>query len=59
MSGVTLLRVKPGVTWTQLYIYIYIYIYCTDWVWALLLLDVWTQAQLAQYNKFIENEFKN
>ena len=30
-----------------------------DWVWALLLLDEWTQAQLAQYNKFIKNEFKN
>ena len=27
--------------------------------WALLLLDEWIQAQLAQYNEFIENEFKN
>ena len=35
---------------------------CRGWVWALLLLDEWTQAQLAQlaqYNEFIENEFKN
>ena len=34
MSGVTLLRVTPGVTWTQpfIYIYIYIYILCIlDW----------------------------
>ena len=28
LGGVTLLRVIPGVTWTQPYIYIYIYIYC-------------------------------
>ena len=30
LGGVTLLRVIPGVTWTQpyIYIYIYIYIYC-------------------------------
>ena len=32
---------------------------CKDWVRALLLLDEWTQAQLAQYNKFIENGFTN
>ena len=24
-----------------------------------LLLDEWSQAQLTQYNKFVENEFKN
>ena len=30
-----------------------------DWVWALLLLDEWIQAQLAQYNEFIESVFKN
>ena len=29
---------------------------CRDWVRALLLLDEWSQAQ---YNKFVENEFKN
>ena len=27
--------------------------------WALLLLGKGTQAQLAQYNKFVENKFKN
>ena len=32
---------------------------CRDWVWALLLLREWTQAQPAQYNEFVENEFKN
>ena len=32
---------------------------CRGWVWALLLLDEWTQAQLAQYNEFVENAFKN
>ena len=33
--------------------------YCRDWVWTLLLLVEWIQAQLAQYNKFIENGFEN
>ena len=28
LGGVTLLRVIPGVTWTQPYIYIYIYLLC-------------------------------
>ena len=31
MSGVTLFRVIPGVTWTQP-IYVYIYIYIEGWV---------------------------
>ena len=39
----------------NIYIYIYIYIVGT----ALLLLDERSQAQLAQYNKFLENGFKN
>ena len=30
-----------------------------DWVWAFLLLREWTQAQLAQYDEFVENGFKN
>ena len=33
--------------------------YCRDWIWALLLLREWTQAQLAQYNESVENRFKN
>ena len=33
--------------------------HCRDWVRTLLLLDKQTQAQLTQYNKFIENGFKN
>ena len=33
--------------------------HCRDWVQVLLLLDEQTQAQLVQYNKFIENRFKN
>ena len=33
--------------------------FCRDWVRALLLLEEWTQSQLAQYNKFIESKFKN
>ena len=32
---------------------------CRDWIQATPLLDEWTQAQLAQYNKFIDNGFKN
>ena len=32
---------------------------CRDWVRKLLQLDEWSEAQLAQYNKFVENGFKN
>ena len=38
LGGVTLLRVTPGVTWTQLYmcvyVYIYIYIYSFFFFWV-------------------------
>ena len=33
--------------------------YCRDWVRALLLLSEMSQVQLAQYNEFLENGFKN
>ena len=33
--------------------------YCRGWDWAVLLLDEWIPAQLAQYNEFIENGFEN
>ena len=33
--------------------------FCKGWVQALLLLDEWISAQLAQYNEFIDNGFKN
>ena len=43
----------------KIYIYIYIFIKIYIVGTALLLLDERSQAQLAQYNKILENGFKN
>ena len=41
------------------YCTIQLYCICRDWVLALLLGEKRIQAQLAQYNKFVESRFKN
>ena len=72
MSGVTVLRDTPGVTWTQpLYIYIYIYIYVyidglgSSYTWCNLLLNSYFEnptvelhflCVLNMYAKFYVNQ---
>ena len=44
MSGVTLLRITSGITWTQPYIYIYIYTH-------VIFIFIFTLSKLIQYKK--------